>query len=58
MVRLAKAVGTEADEVLLLAEKITDRIRKRVLERPDAFGWFADLDDQAIDKLLAVLGDG
>jgi transcriptional regulator with XRE-family HTH domain len=54
--RMAKALGTEADD-LLLAEKIPDWIRKRVLERPDAFGRFADLDDQAIDKLLAVLDD-
>jgi hypothetical protein len=35
------------------AETIPDRITKWVLERPDAFGRFADLDDQAIDKLLA-----
>jgi hypothetical protein len=40
------------------AEKIPDRTRKRVLGRPGAFGRFANLDDQAIDKLLAVLGDG
>ena len=49
--------AADEDELLLLAEKVPDRIRKRVLERPDAFGRFADLDDQAIDKLLAVLDD-
>jgi transcriptional regulator with XRE-family HTH domain len=55
--KMANALSIEADVLLLLAEKIPGRIRKRILERPDAFGRFADLDDQAIDKLLAVLGD-
>jgi len=32
-------------------------IRKRVIERPDAFRKFASLDDKAIDKLLEELGE-
>ena len=54
---LAKALDAVLDELFLLAEIVPDRIRKRVLERPDAFGRFAELDDKTIDKLLAVLGD-
>jgi transcriptional regulator with XRE-family HTH domain len=50
--RIATALGIEADELLLLAEKIPERIRKRVLERPDAFGTFAELDDESLDRLL------
>jgi transcriptional regulator with XRE-family HTH domain len=53
--RIAKALGTEPDDLLLLAEKIPDRIRKRVLERPDAFGRFAELDDATLDRLLAEI---
>lgn len=56
--KLAKVLRADADELFFLAQRIPDRIKKRVLERPDAFGRFADLDDQTIDKLLAVLGDG
>src|ERR1043166_1159758 len=41
--KLAKALGGDTDELLLLAEKVPDRIRKRVLERPDAFTKLAGL---------------
>jgi transcriptional regulator with XRE-family HTH domain len=53
--KLAKALGGDTDELLLLAEKVPDRIRKRVLERPDAFGKLAGLDDEALDRLLAQI---
>src|SRR5271154_4773429 len=44
--KLAKTLDTDADELLILAEKVPDRIRRRVLERPDAFGKLAALDDE------------
>jgi transcriptional regulator with XRE-family HTH domain len=53
IVKLAKALDADADELLLLAKKIPERIKKRVLERPDAFSTLADLDDRTLDKLLA-----
>ncbi len=53
--KLARALDAEADELLLLAEKVPDRIRKRVLERPDAFGKLARLDDKALDRLMAQI---
>jgi HTH-type transcriptional regulator, competence development regulator len=56
--KLAKVLGTDADELLLLAEKIPAHIKKRVIERPDAFRKFANLDDKTIDKLLEGLDDG
>jgi hypothetical protein len=34
---LARAPGADEDELLLLAEKIPEGIRKSVLQRPDAF---------------------
>jgi transcriptional regulator with XRE-family HTH domain len=55
--KLAKVLGADEDELLLLAEKIPDDIRKRVVQRPDAFRKFASLDDKTIDKLLEELGD-
>lgn len=50
--KLAKALGADADELLLLAKKIPDEIKTRVLERPDAFRKIAKLDDDELDKLL------
>ena len=56
--KLAKALGGDVDELLLLAEKIPDEIRKRVVQRPDAFRKLARLDDKELDKLMEELGDG
>ena len=56
--KLAKALDADADELLLLAQKIPEQIRKRVMERPDAFRKFADLDDDKLDELLEKLDEG
>jgi transcriptional regulator with XRE-family HTH domain len=53
--KLAKALGGDTDELLLLAEKVPDGIRKRVVERPDAFRKLARLDDKALDRLVAQI---
>jgi len=50
--RIAAALDGDVDELLLLADKVPETIRRRVLERPDAFRKFADLDDKEIDRLL------
>ena len=55
--KLAKALSGDTDELLLLAEKVPDRIRKRVLERPDVFGKLAGLDDEALDRLVTQIKD-
>lgn len=55
--KLAKVLQGDLDELLLLAEKIPEDIRRRVLERPDAFRRIARLDDQTLDRLLAHLED-
>lgn len=52
---LARALDTDEDELFLLAKKIPDQIRKRVMERPDAFRKFAKLDDKDIDRLLGQI---
>ena len=53
--KLAKVLEADVDELLLMAEKIPDRIRQRVLERPDAFRKFAALDDEAMDRLIGEI---
>jgi hypothetical protein len=45
----------DADEFLILAKRIPDRIKRRVVERPDAYRKLAQLDDQALDKVLREL---
>jgi transcriptional regulator with XRE-family HTH domain len=56
--KIAKALGADADELLILADKIPKQIKKRVKERPDAFRKIAQLDDKALDKILKDLGEG
>ena len=56
--KLAAALDAEADELLLLAKKVPEQIKKRVIESPDAFRKFADLDDDKLDDLLEKLDDG
>jgi transcriptional regulator with XRE-family HTH domain len=54
--RLATALDTDEEELLLLAEKIPEPIRRRFFEQPDAFWLIARLDDKRLDKVLAFLG--
>ena len=53
ILKLAAALDADADELLLLAHKIPERIKKRVLERPDVFRRLAALDDAALDRVVA-----
>lgn len=51
--RLAAELNADEDELLLLADKVPEGIRKRIQERPEAFRRFAELDDDAMDRVLA-----
>ncbi len=55
IVKLATALDADPDELLLLAEKIPDAIRHRILQRPDVFRKMANLDDRRLDRVLAFL---
>ena len=55
--KLAKVLGANADELLFLAKRIPDRMKRRILERPDAFAKLADLDDAGLDRVLAAMGN-
>lgn len=50
--KLAGELHADEDELLLLADKVPEEIRKRIRERPEAFRKFAALDDRTIDRLL------
>lgn len=53
--KLAEALDANETELLVLAEKVPQRIRQRVFQRPEAFMRIADLDDQALDAVLKKL---
>lgn len=53
--KLARVLDADLDELLLLAEKIPDEIRRRVIQRPDAFRRLARLDDGTLDRLVAQI---
>ncbi|MCR9211388.1 MAG: helix-turn-helix domain-containing protein [bacterium] len=50
--KLAIELKADEDELLLLADKVPEGIRKRIRERPEAFRMFASLNDRQIDRLL------
>jgi transcriptional regulator with XRE-family HTH domain len=50
--KLAKALDADADELLFLAKRIPDRMKRRILERPDAFRKLTELDDKALDRVM------
>ncbi len=54
--KLAVELGADEDELLLLAEKVPEPIRKRVCERPDVFRLVAGLSDRQMDRLLQQFG--
>lgn len=55
--KLAAELDGDEEELLLLAEKVPEQIRKRVCERPEVFRVLAGLDDVALDKLLDCVGE-
>jgi transcriptional regulator with XRE-family HTH domain len=57
ILKLAKALEADSDELLLLAKKIPASVRKRVIQRPDVFLKLAALDDEGLDKILEVIDE-
>jgi transcriptional regulator with XRE-family HTH domain len=53
--KLADTLGADEDELLLLAEKIPEQVRTRLLQRPDAFRALAACDDKTLDRLVAQI---
>jgi hypothetical protein len=53
--KLAKVLKAGEEELMLLAQKVPDSIRRRVIQRPDAFRKLARPDDEAPDRVLPSL---
>ncbi|MAX35780.1 MAG: transcriptional regulator [Gimesia sp.] len=51
--RLAQVLDASEDELLILAEKIPERIKQRVFEHPNEFRVLAELSDQQLQQLVA-----
>jgi transcriptional regulator with XRE-family HTH domain len=56
--KIAKALEADEHELLTLAQKIPEEIKKKVLEHPEVFRKLAQLDDETLKKLLKDLEDG
>jgi len=54
--RLAAALEADEEELLILAKRVPAAVKKRFLQRPDAFRAFADCDDATLDKLMVQIG--
>jgi transcriptional regulator with XRE-family HTH domain len=54
ILKLARALEADVDDLLILARKVPERVRQRVIQRPDVFCELATLDDEALDRLLKV----
>jgi transcriptional regulator with XRE-family HTH domain len=54
--RLAEALDANEDVLLILAKRIPEPLKKRILQRPDAFRAFASCDDATLDKLMVEIG--
>ena len=58
LIRRLAALDAGGDELLVLAEKSPESVRRRFFERPDAFRQIARLGGKTLDRLLAPMGDG
>jgi len=54
--KLATALETDEDELLILAKKVPPRIKERVFERPEVFAALAECDDKTLNKVMSQLG--
>jgi len=52
---LAFELGGDEEELLLLAGKVPEPIRRRVIDRPDVFRRLAELSDRKLDRIIAGL---
>ena len=53
--RIAKALDADPDELLLLARRIPDAYRDRILARPGVFRKLLNLSDVALEELVEQL---
>ncbi len=52
VLKLADALDADADELLLLTDRVPEAIRKRIQERPDVFRAITAMSDAELDRLI------
>lgn len=52
IIKLARELEANEEELLLLAEKVPENIRQRVIQKPEVFRKLSSFDDEQLDKLL------
>ena len=50
------SVKADEEELVILAKRVPESVKKRFLQRPDAFRAFATCDDATLDKLMIEIG--
>ena len=50
--KLASTLHGDLDELLLLARRIPEQIKRRIMQRPDVFRKMASMDDETLNRLL------
>lgn len=51
VLKLAKALEADEDELLLLTDRVPEAMLRRIQERPEVFKWIAALSDKDLEKL-------
>jgi transcriptional regulator with XRE-family HTH domain len=54
VLKLAEALNAEADELLLLTDRVPEALLRRIQERPEAFRELAAMSDGELDALLTA----
>lgn len=54
--RLADALEADEDELLILAKRVPEPVKKRFFQRPDVFRAIATCDDATLDKVMKAIG--
>ncbi len=54
--RLAEALDADEEELLILAKRFPEPVKKRFFQRPDAFRAFARCSDATLDRLMIEIG--
>jgi transcriptional regulator with XRE-family HTH domain len=57
ILKLAKIFDADADDLLILAKKVPECVRKRVIQRPDVFCRLSRMDDETLDRIMRGLDD-
>jgi len=55
ILKLAAKLDADEDELLILADKVPEGIRRRIRERPEVFRRIAELDDAGLDRLAEAI---